>query len=204
MQFCPTGIDIRNGLQNECIACAACIDVCDTVMDKMGYAKGLIRYSSGRGITEGLTLAQMLRRVWRPRVLIYGALLFGASAALVWSMSTRTGFTVDVMKDRATLGRVVAKGYVENVYRLQISNGTEHSQRYRIAVSGLPGLQIETDTELQVPAAGMESLPVRLTLPPDAADSHRGRTSPITFEIQPLDGDADAITREKSTFFVPR
>ena len=53
-------------------------------------------------------------------------------------------------------------------------------------------------------AAGIESLPVRLTLPPDAADSHRGRTSPITFEIQPLDGDADAITREKSTFFVPR
>ena len=204
VQVCPTGIDIRDGLQNECIACAACIDVCDTVMDKMGYAKGLIRYSSGRGIAEGLTLAQMLRRVWRPRVLIYGALLFGASAALVWSMSTRTGFTVDVMKDRATLGRVVAKGYVENVYRLQISNGTEHSQRYRIAVSGLPGLQIETDTELQVPAAGMESLPVRLTLPPDAADSHRGRTSPITFEIQPLDGDADAITQEKSTFFVPR
>jgi polyferredoxin len=50
VQVCPTGIDIRNGLQNECIACAACIDVCDEVMDKMGYAPGLIRYSSGNGI----------------------------------------------------------------------------------------------------------------------------------------------------------
>jgi cytochrome c oxidase accessory protein FixG len=49
VQVCPTGIDIRNGLQNECIACAACIDVCDDVMGKMGYPKGLIRYSSGNG-----------------------------------------------------------------------------------------------------------------------------------------------------------
>ena len=204
VQVCPTGIDIRDGLQNECIACAACIDVCDTVMDKMGYPTGLIRYSSGRGIAEGLTPAQMLKRVWRPRVLIYGALLLGASAALVWSMSTRTGFAVDVMKDRASLGRVVAKGYVENVYRLQIMNGTEQTQQYRIAVSGLPGLRMETGTELTVPAAGIGSLPVRLTLPPDVADASRGRASPITFEIQALDGDTEKTMREKSTFFVPR
>ncbi|MBK9345476.1 MAG: cytochrome c oxidase accessory protein CcoG [Burkholderiaceae bacterium] len=204
VQVCPTGIDIRNGLQNECIACAACIDVCDTVMDKMGYPKGLIRYSSGRGISQGLTSAQMLRRIWRPRVLIYGALLSGATAALVWSLSTRAGFAVDVMKDRATLGRVVAKGYIENVYRLQIMNGTELSQQYRIAVSGLAGLRIETDTELTVPAAGIGSIPVRLVLPPEAADLHRGITSPITFEVQELHGDPEKITREKSTFYVPR
>ena len=75
VQVCPTGIDIRNGLQNECIACAACIDVCDEVMTKMEYPKGLIRYSSGKGMAEKLTQGQMLMRVWRPRVWAYGLML---------------------------------------------------------------------------------------------------------------------------------
>ena len=81
VQVCPTGIDIRNGLQNECIACAACIDVCDDVMDKMGYPQGLIRYSSGNAIEHAWSARQMLARVWRPRVLIYGGLLLAASLA---------------------------------------------------------------------------------------------------------------------------
>ena len=75
VQVCPTGIDIRNGLQNECIGCAACIDVCDDVMDKMGYAKGLIRYSTENGVVNGWTRLQMFKRALRPRVLVYGAVL---------------------------------------------------------------------------------------------------------------------------------
>jgi ferredoxin len=67
-QVCPTGIDIRNGLQSECIACAACIDVCDEVLFKMNYPTGLIRYASGTGIADNLSPGQMLKRVWRPRV----------------------------------------------------------------------------------------------------------------------------------------
>ena len=82
VQVCPTGIDIRNGLQNECIGCAACIDVCDDVMDKMGYAKGLIRYSTENGVVNGWTRLQMFKRALRPRVLIYGAVLASASIAL--------------------------------------------------------------------------------------------------------------------------
>jgi cytochrome c oxidase accessory protein FixG len=79
VQVCPTGIDIRNGLQNECIGCAACIDVCNDVMDKMGYAKGLIRYSTENGVVNGWTRLQMFRRALRPRVLVYGAVLEAAS-----------------------------------------------------------------------------------------------------------------------------
>ena len=82
VQVCPTGIDIRNGLQNECIGCAACIDVCDGVMDRMGYAKGLIRYSTENGVRHGWTRLQMFKRALRPRVLIYGAVLSAASVGL--------------------------------------------------------------------------------------------------------------------------
>lgn len=204
VQVCPTGIDIRNGLQNECIACAACIDVCNDVMGKMGYAPGLIRYSSGNGIAKGWPARQMLRRAGRPRVLIYGAVLLVTSAVFVGSLSQRKGFAVDVIKDRGTLARVVAGGAVENVYRLHISNGSEQPQMFSATVSGLPGLAIVTSAQLRVEATGMGSLPLRLTLPADAAESYRGHANPIVFEIRTQQNGQTLTTLEKSTFFVPR
>ena len=204
VQVCPTGIDIRNGLQNECIACAACIDVCDDVMDKMGYAKGLIRYSSGAGIEQHLNAKQMVGRVVRPRVLIYGVLLLVTATVFVVSISMRKGFSVDVLKDRGTQARVVEQGYIENVYRLQIMNGTEQAQDYTVTVSGLPGLAIATPVQLHVAPTGIGMMPVRLTLPPTGAESYQGRSNPITFEITALQGAQSRVAREKSTFFVPR
>ncbi|MEO7937909.1 MAG: FixG Ig-like domain-containing protein, partial [Burkholderiaceae bacterium] len=204
VQVCPTGIDIRNGLQNECIACAACIDVCDDVMDKMGYAPGLIRYSSGNAIEKSWSPRQMLARVWRPRVLIYGGLLLAASLTFVISLSTRPGFGVDIIRDRGALARQTGKGQIENVYRLQIRNTTEQAQRFSLKVSGLPGLQLATAAELDVPAIGIASMPVRLTLPPDQADALRGRASPIAFTVSRTDGGDARSSTEASTFFVPR
>jgi polyferredoxin len=75
VQVCPTGIDIRDGLQYECISCAACIDACDEVMDKVGYPRGLIRYSTERALEQGWGKREIWRRVLRPRVLIYSAAL---------------------------------------------------------------------------------------------------------------------------------
>ncbi|MCZ8294058.1 MAG: cytochrome c oxidase accessory protein CcoG [Hylemonella sp.] len=204
VQVCPTGIDIRQGLQNECIACAACIDVCDDVMDKMGYPHGLIRYSSGNAIVKSWSPAQMLRRVWRPRVLIYGVLLLAMSLAFVVSLSLRQGFVVDVIKDRGAMARVVGQGVVENVYRMQITNGSEHPQHYRIGVAGLEGLAIVTPTELAVDALDIGTLPLRLTLPPETAQAHPGQAQPIVFTVTTVQEGEEKTTRVKSTFLVPR
>jgi cytochrome c oxidase accessory protein FixG len=204
VQVCPTGIDIRNGLQNECIACAACIDVCDQVMGKMGYAPGLIRYSSGNGMAQTLTRKQMVGRVWRPRVVIYAVLLLLAGMVFVGSLSMRNGFAVDVIKDRGAQAREVGNGYIENVYRLQITNGTEQAQQYSVRASGLPGLAIAMPAQLSVEATGIGSLPVRLTLAPDAAQAYRGRANPIVFEIQTHQAGDIKTVKEKSVFFVPR
>ena len=103
VQVCPTGIDIRNGLQNECIGCAACIDVCDDVMDKMGYPQGLIRYTTGNAVAKGWSARQMLRRVWRPRVLIYGTLLAGLTGAWLWSLAHRSDVAAVLIKSRTSL-----------------------------------------------------------------------------------------------------
>ncbi|MDO9285948.1 MAG: cytochrome c oxidase accessory protein CcoG [Aquabacterium sp.] len=204
VQVCPTGIDIRNGLQNECIGCAACIDVCDDVMDKMGYAKGLIRYSTENGVAGGWSRAQMLRRTLRPRVLLYGLVLLAVSAGFVISLAQRSGFTVDVIRDRGALARVVEGGVIENVYTLHIANVSEQARQFRVGVTGLPGLQIVTPTALSVEPTRIGTLALRLALPPEAGEALRGQATAIAFEIVTLQDGEPVMRREKSTFFVPR
>ncbi len=209
VQVCPTGIDIRNGLQNECIGCAACIDVCDDVMDKMGYAKGLIRYSTENGVVNGWTRLQMFKRALRPRVLVYGAMLSAASIAFAASVAMRSPFKFDVVKDRGALARVVEEGSVENVYRIQIMNRMEAPQTYRVAASGVDGLEILATPASAGPAA-VASMSVSLRLPFAVAQGLAGRSVPVMFEVtvvEPTSGnraDRSALQFEKSTFFVPR
>ena len=209
VQVCPTGIDIRNGLQNECIGCAACIDVCNDVMDKMGYAKGLIRYSTENGVVNGWTRLQMFKRALRPRVLIYGAVLSAASVAFAASVAMRSPFKFDVVKDRGALARVVEEGAVENVYRIQIMNRTEAPQTYRVSASGIDGLEVVAMPASAGPAA-VTSTSVSLRLPFAVAQGLAGRSVPVMFAVtgvEPTSGtsaDRAAIQFEKSTFFIPR
>ena len=203
VQVCPTGIDIRNGLQNECIACAACIDVCDDVMDKMGYAPGLIRYSSGNAIEQGWSAAQMLRRVWRPRVLIYASLLLVLSLAFVWSLADRSDFRIDFSKDRGAVARVTGRGDVENTYRLQITNSSEHAQRYTVSISGPSGLRIDTGTALEIAATSIGAMAVRLVLPTEQAQALAGQILQVSVDVRPEDQADAAPLRSRATFIVP-
>jgi cytochrome c oxidase accessory protein FixG len=200
VQVCPTGIDIRKGLQYECISCSACIDVCDSVMDKMHYPRGLIRYSTQNGVDQKLPHQAMWRRVFRPRVLVYTAVLVAISVGLFASLLTRASFKVDVVRDRGAMARVVGQGQVENVYRLQIMNATEHGEQYAIEVDGIEGARIVSDAAVTVDAANSRWIPVRVQVPPNAvaAGSH-----PITFKIESQGGTHDEVT-EKAVFLVPR
>ena len=155
-------------------------------------------------MAEALTPKQMVARVWRPRVVIYAVLLMITSTALVVSLSMRKGFSVDVIKDRGAPARVVSQGYIENTYRLQVTNGTEQVQHYQVSVSGLPGLAIASPDQLSVEAAAIASLPVRLTLAPDVAQKYRGQVNPIVFEIKTTQSNTPKTLNEKSIFFVPR
>ncbi len=199
VQVCPTGIDIRNGLQYECIGCGACVDVCDTVMDKMGYARGLVKYTTQNAMNNGWTQTQTLRHILRPRVLIYSAILSSIVLSMVISLSLRTPFKVDVVRDRGVMARMVSAGRIENVYRLQIMNATETAQRYKISASGLPGMQVTSEEVIGVESTEARWVPVRVQVPPEAAS---GGSHPIEFRIQALDS-SHQIT-EKSVFLIPR
>ncbi|MDP1693541.1 MAG: cytochrome c oxidase accessory protein CcoG [Burkholderiaceae bacterium] len=209
VQACPTGIDIRKGLQYECIGCAACIDVCDGVMDKMQYPRGLIRYDTQNGLARHLTRAQRWRRVLRPRVLIYGTVLGAICVALLVSLWLRTPFKVDVVRDRASLARLVEDGRIENVYRLQLMNASEAAQRFRITVGGLAGarLVVAGAGDVSVGAAESRWVPVAVQVPPEAAQRVGPGAHVIEFTIEQLPATPEHAARqiqERSTFVVPR
>ena len=211
VQVCPTGIDIRKGLQYECIGCGACADVCDTVMDKMGYERGLVKYSTQNAINNKWSHQQMLKRILRPRVLIYAAVLSLLVVGLVASLWFRTPFRVDVVRDRGVMARLSDDGKLENVYRLQIMNGTETVQHYQLSVTGIKDLEVETEAAnddqddeehiktIKVKPAESRWVIVDLKIPDGTLESGSHK---IMFEIESLE-TKDVVT-EKSVFLVPR
>lgn len=198
IQVCPTGIDIRNGLQYECIGCGACADVCDTVMDKVGYARGLVKYSTENAMKNHWTRDQILKRMFRPRVLVYTSILTTIVLAIFISLATRTPFKADVVRDRGVMARMVEAGKIENVYSIQIMNATEKSQRYKISVEGIPGIQIMSEDTLSLDATKARWVPVRVQVPPEA---DQPGAHEIHFIIDSL--DSPGRLRETSKFMIP-
>ncbi len=206
VQVCPTGIDIRNGQQYECIGCAACIDVCDGVMDKMGYERGLVRYSTLNGMKNQWTKAEQIRHIFRPRVLIYTSILIIVLAALFYGIWSRAPFKVDVLRDRTTLARVVEDGAVENIYRLQIMNATEEKQVYRVQVSGLDKARIIPDETVRIEPTEAEWITVSVRIPFETVQKESSGVKPLQFDVvrQADSADAQVTVREKTTFVIPR
>jgi cytochrome c oxidase accessory protein FixG len=192
VQVCPTGIDIRDGLQYQCIGCAACIDGCDQVMDRVGRPRGLIRYSTARALEGGST------RISRPRVLIYSGILAGIVLAAAAGLWLRVPLKVDVIRDRAAIAREVEGGQVENVYSLQVMNTTEAARQFDISVAGAPGLQLATDPRVFLDATESRMVPVRVRAEPGrlGAGTHK-----IRFRVRAVDDDRVAV-EEKSVFIV--
>ncbi|WP_046113466.1 cytochrome c oxidase accessory protein CcoG [Aquincola tertiaricarbonis] len=205
VQVCPTGIDIRNGLQYECIACTACIDACNGVMDKMHQPRGLIRYATQNAMALDVQApGQLLRRIARPRVLVYGAVLLLISGAFIVSLMQRSPLKVDVVRDRASLARIVDEGRIENVYRLQLMNASSEVQRYRLTVSGIEGAQLAEHAPLVLQPAEARWFVLQVQLPPQAAQSLGSGAHPLRFQVVSEPGSLPADVTEKSTFVVPR
>ena len=147
VQVCPTGIDIRDGLQYECIACSACIDGCNEIMDKMGYERDLIRYT-----TENSAIGKP-QRILRPRIMVYASILLLLSGMLVTHITQRIALDLDVIRDRNTLYRETNEGLIENVYTLKILNMDEQPHQYDLRAEGIDGLKLVLDQpEIRVDA----------------------------------------------------
>ena len=194
VQVCPTGIDIRDGLQYECIACGACIDACDSVMDKMGYPRGLVRYSTENAIEGKPT------RILRPRVLVYGTLLGVLLAAWSWSVLHRPAFIVDVLRDRNALYRLAEGGTVENTYTLKLVNKQSRPHAFEVTV-GQAGPVTLPGAPLRLEAGPEAVLSVPLTLRAGAG-AVSGRAE-LQLVVRRLGEEPATIVHELSFFGPP-
>jgi len=193
VQVCPTGIDIRNGLQYECIACGACIDACDEVMGKMGYPQGLVRYTSQNAVDGRPT------RVLRPRVLVYGVLLVLLGLGIAFGIATRSPLIVDALRDRNVLYRTAIDGSIENAYTLRVINKDQTARVYIIEVAEAPaGIAIANDPgPLHLGPGEVRSVGLTLTAPMGAV---RGRND-VLLVVREIDGSV--AVEEETRFFGP-
>jgi polyferredoxin len=192
VQVCPTGIDIRNGLQYECIACGACIDACDEVMDKMDYPRGLIRYATQNAIDGKST------RILRPRIVVYGLLLLGLCVGWAWGVTHRSPLIAEILRDRNALYQERSDGRIENSYTLKLVNKTVEPQQFRISLEAEHGIVL-SGGERVVSAAAEEVIEVPLVLSAPAG-SH-GKQE-VEFEVQTI--GSNAHKKVESSFFGPR
>ncbi|MDP3847305.1 MAG: cytochrome c oxidase accessory protein CcoG [Pseudomonas sp.] len=193
VQVCPTGIDIRDGLQLACISCGACIDACDSVMDKMDYPRGLVRYASENSLAGGKT--QLLR----PRLLGYAATLLLMIGAFVWALETRSLASLDVAKDRS-MYRENSLGQIENIYSLKVINKTQQAHSYTVALADSAHLELQGARELQLAPGEMRSLAVSVVLTGEPAAS---TPEPISFTLADRDEPSSSVSTA-STFVAPQ
>ena len=191
VQVCPTGIDIRDGLQLDCLSCGACIDICDSVMDKMGYARGLVRYTSERALTGGRT------RLLRPRLVGYAAALLVMIGAFTWALAERPQLSLDVTRDR-TLYRENQHGQIENMYSLKVINKTQQARRYQIRLDD-ERFELHGPRELQLAPGEIVDVPVSVALL-DQAESVAGE---LRFAVSDA-AEPERQVSAPSTFIAPR
>ena len=161
VQVCPTGIDIRDGLQYECIGCALCIDACDSIMDKMGYPRGLIRYTSENELEGGTTH-------WlRPRVIGYVTMLIVMIAVFSYNVASRIPLEMTVIRDRNQLFVETADGAIENIYKLHLVNMDGNPHTFTLTIDGIEGAELLGRSRYDLEGGEVQTISLRVRARPE-------------------------------------
>jgi cytochrome c oxidase accessory protein FixG len=165
---CPTGIDIRDGVQLECIGCALCVDACNTVMAKVGRPANLITYDTERRQQAKAAGKSVLPyRLIRPRTILYAMLLTGVGLLMLGSLLTRGTQSINVLHDRAPLYVLLSNGDIRNGYTIRVLNKARTERRFRLTAEGIPGARLTSVGGQDTGGA------VVLTAKPDATTTFR-------------------------------
>ncbi|OQX08009.1 MAG: cytochrome c oxidase accessory protein CcoG [Thiothrix lacustris] len=196
VQVCPTGVDIRNGLQIGCIHCALCIDACDGIMDKQGWDRGLIRYTSEHALEGGKT------KIFKLRTVGYGLATLFAAIYLVWSIASSKQLEVTAVQIRSPLYVTLSDGRIQNSYEVKINNKTMQAARYSLSIDGLPNAEMElqiNDLSLKPDSTLRVLAKVRYTMQPGEA----GKNHDFQFRLTPSEGKVTEPVIIPSHFMTP-
>ncbi|WP_324780201.1 cytochrome c oxidase accessory protein CcoG [Thiobacillus sedimenti] len=189
VQVCPTGIDIRDGLQYKCISCGLCIDACNTIMDSFGYPRGLIRYDSEKNLAAAVPAKPRVE--WkRLKTIGYGVALILMTSFLVYSVSTRGSYDRTVNQIRLPLYVVLSNGDIRNRYQIHITNKAGQEQTYVISARGVPAgaLDLGSFQEITVKPGHSGTVLASVRLSPELA----ARTKHFELIITPRGKPAEA------------
>ncbi len=193
VQVCPTGIDIRQGLQMECIACTACIDACDDVMTKLKRPTGLVRYASLRELNGGQT------RFLRPRTILYAALLVIGLVVATVSVLRVQSAAFKLSRPPQTELYALSEASVANVFRAKIQNKDEVPRRFFISAESAGTKVIVLNQSLGMVIAPQAEITLPLTLLVDRQD-YRGEFN-FTVRLRSEDGQISLL--QKAHFIGP-
>lgn len=188
---CPTGIDIRNGLQMECVHCTACMDACDAIMDKVGRPRGLIRYASLNGIEKGEPL-----RV-TPRIVAYSVILLILGGLLAAVLLTRSEVDISLLRAPGALFQATPEGRLNNLYLLKLVNKTPRDLPVDLRLDAPPGRLVVAGAPLLLPAGQLRQTSVMVELDPEVA---RGRREVVISVYS----NQRRLGRLKTSFIGPR
>lgn len=193
VQVCPVDIDIRDGLQYECINCGLCVDACNTVMDRMGYERDLISFTSEDAIETGKT------HVLRARVFGYALVMLVMVSAFTYVVINRSPLSVDLIRDRGVRMYRVRNNEIQNVYTIKINNMDQQAHTYDLTVSGDYPFQIKNYRPMEVEAGEVLTLPLRVVVPKAAFDLEKTEVS-VTATARDNEG---IVASEQSSFIGP-
>ncbi len=195
VEVCPTGIDIRNGLQYECINCGSCVDACSSVMTRMKYDQGLIRYTTEHEL-EGKKV-----HLVRSKLIGYALVLMIMSTMLILEVVNRVPLSLDIIRDRTELSKENVNGEIENVFTLKILNMSQTDNTYKLAIKGIENTQWHGKQEIFVKAATVFTLPISISVDPYEL---KGYMTDITFSVEKISSKDDVKIEHESRFFNKR
>lgn len=194
VQVCPVGIDIRHGLQYQCIGCALCVDACDSIMDKMEYPRGLIRYTTEHSLEGKKT------HVLRPRLVMYLGAFLAMCITLGYFLVNRSPLELDIARDRGPMYVETANGGIRNSYVVKAMNKTQEEARFRVRIEGLDNPDIRGKTEFVLRPGRLRSLPLSIQMEKEAL---KAANTTVLFILEKID-DPEIRAESENRFLYPK
>lgn len=193
VQVCPTGIDIRDGLQMSCVSCALCIDACDAVMDKLEWPRGLIRYASENELEEKKTNLFKLRNI------AYAIVLLLAISGLVWSVMTKSLLSMSVMQVRNPLYVILSDGHLQNSYDIKLNNKSQFPMTIDLQIQGLDNARLDLGKIKKLKIDALSSLNLYVRIKAVARKDVSGQI-PFKFVVKTVAGN-QVVEESKDALF---